>query len=80
MTILYDNNPYDKRLKTAWGFHLDGMGKQKINGIIEDFQRLGLEKVAPCHCTGDLARELLKGAYRDNSLLAGVGGMLEAEG
>ena len=62
------------------GFHLDGMSKQKINGIIEDFQRLGVEKVAPCHCTGDLARRLLKGAYGDNCFLAGVGGRLEAGG
>lgn len=46
ITVIYDNNPYDKRLKTAWGFscliiggfHLIGATEDEISSIIEQLK------------------------------------------
>lgn len=59
------------------GFHLSGASSGQINGIIDGFKREGVKMVAPCHCSGDRARELFKKAYGDNFILAGVGKRLE---
>ena len=34
------------------GFHLGGASLRRIENIISEFQRLGVQAVAPCHCTG----------------------------
>jgi len=59
------------------GFHLGGSSEVKIAGIVEDFQQLGVQKVAPCHCSGDVARRLFKEAYGEDFTLAGVGSRLK---
>jgi 7,8-dihydropterin-6-yl-methyl-4-(beta-D-ribofuranosyl)aminobenzene 5'-phosphate synthase len=59
------------------GFHLDGVGEAEIAGIVEAFQQLGVEKVAPCHCSGDVARRLFEEAYGEDFIPAGVGSRLE---
>jgi len=59
------------------GFHLTGASQAAIEGIVEDFQRLGVQKVAPCHCSGDLARGIFEGAYGGDFIRAGVGSRLE---
>jgi metal-dependent hydrolase (beta-lactamase superfamily II) len=35
----------------------------RIESIIEEVLRLGVKKVGPSHCTGDEAKEILKGQY-----------------
>lgn len=55
------------------GFHLGGAGRDQIEAIIADFRELGVQQVAPCHCTGDLARQMFAEAYVDDCTLAGVG-------
>ena len=42
------------------GFHLTEASDSKLRGIIADFKELGVQKVAPCHCSGDRCRELFK--------------------
>ena len=59
------------------GFHLGGTSKKKIDKIINEFKKEGMKRVAPCHCSGDLAREEFKKAYGDNFILAGVGKRFE---
>lgn len=59
------------------GFHLGGASETEIAGIVEEFQRLGVQKVAPCHCSGDVARELFREAYGEDFIPAGVGSQLE---
>ena len=61
------------------GFHLGSASKAAIEGIFEDFRRLGVQKVAPCHCSGDLARSAFEKAYGENFVLAGVGRTLKIE-
>ena len=62
------------------GFHLGGASKAAIEGIVEDFQRLGVQKVAPCHCSGDLARSVFERVYGEDFILVGVGRELKIEG
>jgi len=55
------------------GFHLAGRSEGEIAGIVESFQRLGVEMVAPTHCSGETARRLFQSAYGDGYIEAGVG-------
>ena len=55
------------------GFHLMSKSHRDIESIIEAFQRMGVQRVAPCHCTGDRARSLFEKSYRDGFIRAGVG-------
>jgi 7,8-dihydropterin-6-yl-methyl-4-(beta-D-ribofuranosyl)aminobenzene 5'-phosphate synthase len=55
------------------GFHLGGASRRRVEGIIDDFRQLGVHRVAPCHCTGDAARQLFSEAFGGDCILAGVG-------
>jgi len=62
------------------GFHLGGGSRAAIEDVIEDLRELGVQKVAPCHCSGDLARSLIAEAYEEGFIRAGVGSELEVGG
>jgi len=62
------------------GFHLGGVSEAAMGGIVEDFERLGVQKVGPCHCSGDLACSAFERAYGENFISVGVGRRLEIEG
>jgi 7,8-dihydropterin-6-yl-methyl-4-(beta-D-ribofuranosyl)aminobenzene 5'-phosphate synthase len=55
------------------GFHLGGASRGRVEGIIDDFRAMGVERVAPCHCTGDAARSLFEEAFGDDYVPAGAG-------
>jgi 7,8-dihydropterin-6-yl-methyl-4-(beta-D-ribofuranosyl)aminobenzene 5'-phosphate synthase len=55
------------------GFHLGGASASKINSIIDSFEQLGVERVAPCHCSGDTARRLFRDHYGEGYVECGVG-------
>jgi 7,8-dihydropterin-6-yl-methyl-4-(beta-D-ribofuranosyl)aminobenzene 5'-phosphate synthase len=55
------------------GWHLSSAGEREIKGIIEAFLRMGIQKVAPCHCTGDRAMAMFKSEYGGNFIQAGAG-------
>jgi len=55
------------------GFHLGGASRARLDAIVAEFRRLGVEKVAPCHCTGDEAREVFRAAYGDDFYASGAG-------
>ena len=59
------------------GFHLSGLTRLELNEIINEIRQLGVIKVAPCHCSGDLARNLFEIVYGENFILAGVGKKIE---
>jgi 7,8-dihydropterin-6-yl-methyl-4-(beta-D-ribofuranosyl)aminobenzene 5'-phosphate synthase len=58
------------------GFHLGGASQGQIKSIIADFRRLGVQQVAPCHCTGDRARQIFADAYGVNYILVGAGSVI----
>lgn len=55
------------------GFHLSGTSDSELRNIINDFRKLGVQKVAPCHCSGDRCRELFREEYRNDFIENGVG-------
>jgi len=59
------------------GFHLFGASDSKLKSIIKDFRKLGVQKVAPSHCSGDRCRELFKDEYRNDFIEYGVGKIIE---
>ncbi len=59
------------------GWHLSSAGEKEIKGIIDTFLRMGIQKVAPCHCTGDRAMAMFKREYGKNFIKAGVGCVIQ---
>jgi 7,8-dihydropterin-6-yl-methyl-4-(beta-D-ribofuranosyl)aminobenzene 5'-phosphate synthase len=55
------------------GFHLGGAGTGAIQAAIDDLLGLGVEMVAPCHCTGDKARRLFQERFGENYIDVGAG-------
>jgi 7,8-dihydropterin-6-yl-methyl-4-(beta-D-ribofuranosyl)aminobenzene 5'-phosphate synthase len=62
------------------GFHLGSASEAQVKEIISDFRRLGVRKVAPCHCTGDQAIDLFHQAYGDSFIQSGAGKVLIFDG
>jgi len=59
------------------GFHLGGLRGKELRDIIAEFRRLGVRKVAPCHCTGKRARQMFAAEYGEDFIRAGVGLVLD---
>ncbi len=55
------------------GFHLRDFSTLQLMDILAHFRRLEVEKVAPCHCTGDHAIEMFRQEYGEDFIQAGVG-------
>ncbi|MFL7793408.1 MAG: MBL fold metallo-hydrolase [Anaerolineae bacterium] len=62
------------------GFHLGSASRNRIETIIADLRDLGVQRVAPCHCTGDVARQMFADAFGADCTLAGVGQVFVVEG
>lgn len=71
------NFPNEQVYLVIGGFHLRGMQSSEIITVIESLKGLGVQKVAPCHCSGDAARALFKKAYGDNYIEVGVGAKID---
>lgn len=48
------------------GFHLLDKNEVEIKQIVDKFKSIGVEKAAPCHCTGKEAVDLFKKEYKGN--------------
>jgi len=55
------------------GFHLCWMSPSKVKKIINGVKKEGVKKVAPCHCSGDIARKQFERAYGKDFILVGAG-------
>jgi 7,8-dihydropterin-6-yl-methyl-4-(beta-D-ribofuranosyl)aminobenzene 5'-phosphate synthase len=62
------------------GFHLKDMNDAQISSILRDFRRLGVQKVAPSHCTGDRAIAMFAAEYGEDFLRTGAGSVIRLEG
>jgi len=58
------------------GFHLLEDGEKSIRNIGDSLKKLGVEKIAPCHCCGKEAFSCLKEEYGQNYITVGVGSKL----
>ncbi len=59
------------------GFHIAGAPLTECKEIIEELINLGIEKIAPIHCSGDTIRELLEKKYPDHYLPAHTGSIIK---
>jgi 7,8-dihydropterin-6-yl-methyl-4-(beta-D-ribofuranosyl)aminobenzene 5'-phosphate synthase len=65
---------YDERVRLVLGgFHLGRKSKAETGSILKEFRRLGVEQVAPCHCTGEQAINMFATEYSEDFIWAGVG-------
>lgn len=62
------------------GFHLFGAGDREVRKIVTQFREMEVEKVAPCHCSGDKARSLFEEEYKENFIRVGVGKKIKGDG
>jgi 7,8-dihydropterin-6-yl-methyl-4-(beta-D-ribofuranosyl)aminobenzene 5'-phosphate synthase len=61
------------------GFHLSGCSDRELKNIIGQFRKLGVEKVGPCHCSGERCRELFKREYHEDFVEIAAGSILRIE-
>jgi 7,8-dihydropterin-6-yl-methyl-4-(beta-D-ribofuranosyl)aminobenzene 5'-phosphate synthase len=59
------------------GFHLLSASADQIDMIVRTLRSLGVRRIAPSHCTGDLARRRFKQAYGPDYVDAGAGMVLK---
>ena len=55
------------------GFHLGGEFTSQISYVAESLLRLGMQKVALCHCSGDEARKVFRDCFGEDYIDSGVG-------
>ncbi len=61
------------------GFHLMAYSEKEVKKIINDLKGLGVEKIAPSHCTGGRPIELFREAWGENFFDLGCGAVFEVE-
>ena len=49
------------------------MNLSQVKSVIKGVKKQGVRKVAPCHCSGDLARKQFEKAYGKDFILVGAG-------
>jgi 7,8-dihydropterin-6-yl-methyl-4-(beta-D-ribofuranosyl)aminobenzene 5'-phosphate synthase len=59
------------------GFHLRGESEAQLSSIIRRLKTLGVEKVAPSHCTGDTAIAMFRDAWKSDFIEGGLGAVIE---
>lgn len=55
------------------GFHLGGASVSRIREVSLALQQLGVQKLAPCHCTGEEAMHIFATEFGDNYIPCGAG-------
>jgi 7,8-dihydropterin-6-yl-methyl-4-(beta-D-ribofuranosyl)aminobenzene 5'-phosphate synthase len=58
------------------GFHLAGTSAERVQEVIQKLKGLGVEKVAPSHCTGGQAIRLFKESWGANFVEGGCGAVI----
>jgi 7,8-dihydropterin-6-yl-methyl-4-(beta-D-ribofuranosyl)aminobenzene 5'-phosphate synthase len=61
------------------GFHLEGQSRKELQRIADELKKLGVEKVAPSHCTGNAARKLFRDLWGQNFVESGLGAIIELQ-
>jgi 7,8-dihydropterin-6-yl-methyl-4-(beta-D-ribofuranosyl)aminobenzene 5'-phosphate synthase len=59
------------------GFHLGGKTRSQIRATIDALKGLGVKRVAPSHCTGEMAMALFREAWGEGFLEGGAGAVIE---
>lgn len=62
------------------GFHLRNKSAAEIDAILTDFRRMEVQKIGPCHCTGEQAIARFAAEFGEDFLQIGVGSVLSLDG
>jgi 7,8-dihydropterin-6-yl-methyl-4-(beta-D-ribofuranosyl)aminobenzene 5'-phosphate synthase len=71
----FDKNIY----MVLGGFHLMNSSDTDLLRTIIRLKELGVQKIGPCHCSGDRCRIIFKEEYKDDYTDIGVGKILDIE-
>ena len=52
----------------------------RLQAVVDGLKKLGMQKVAPTHCSGDKAISMFQEAFGDGFVKLGVGGVVEIDG
>jgi len=74
--IAQQASAYGDAYMIVGGFHLRDKSVGKVESVIAELRRLGVQKVAPCHCTGEQALGLFKAEFGAGFIPAGVGAVI----
>lgn len=55
------------------GFHLKDSSVKEITPQTKALKSLGIKEIAPCHCTGDKAMQIIKEEFKENYITIGTG-------
>jgi 7,8-dihydropterin-6-yl-methyl-4-(beta-D-ribofuranosyl)aminobenzene 5'-phosphate synthase len=58
------------------GFHLRDLTADRLGTVVRDLQKLGVQRVAPSHCTGEAALSALAAAFGPRLLKSGLGSIM----
>lgn len=68
-----------KSFLAVGGFHLRGEIALEFVGIASQLKKLGVEGIAPAHCTEPTAKEVLRGIFGETYLDVGVGSEIDID-
>lgn len=66
----------DKIYLVLGGFHLMGYSDGQVENIVRQLKEIGIQKVAPSHCTGEAAMRSFKVSWGEDSLDGGCGAVI----
>jgi 7,8-dihydropterin-6-yl-methyl-4-(beta-D-ribofuranosyl)aminobenzene 5'-phosphate synthase len=72
-TVASAKDEDDDVLLVMGGFHLGSKNASQIGKVIDGLVGLGVSHAGPCHCSGDLARKLMKKRFSGGYVEVGVG-------
>jgi 7,8-dihydropterin-6-yl-methyl-4-(beta-D-ribofuranosyl)aminobenzene 5'-phosphate synthase len=75
-TIVRAAREMDRIHLVLGGFHLLDKSTSEIEAAIAQLRDLGVEQIAPCHCTGDEAIRMFASAFGDGYVPVGAGTVL----
>jgi 7,8-dihydropterin-6-yl-methyl-4-(beta-D-ribofuranosyl)aminobenzene 5'-phosphate synthase len=59
------------------GFHMKGFSAKEIGQIIGGLKESGISVALPCHCSGDLTRQMMRESFKNEYGQMGVGATVE---
>ncbi|MDZ7623703.1 MAG: MBL fold metallo-hydrolase [Ignavibacteriaceae bacterium] len=71
--------PEEKIYLALGGFHLHNQNEKDLNKKVNEIMNMEIISVGPCHCSGDLARNISKEVYKEKFIELGVGKVIKID-
>ena len=74
-------NKFEKKIHLVLGgFHLLDASEEELRIIAEKLREMDVKKIAPCHCSGELTKEIFSEVYGNDFLDVGAGSIVKIGG